>query len=242
MPFGAAAAAVAGGVASAGASALLSGKQSGQAAQGASQARADLLPFTTAGTNALAGEGQFQQAGQKAVGVAGDLSGANGPDAATAAMANFYTDPGYQFQLQQGQRSIDAGAASKGILRSGGTIKAEDAYGQGVAAQDFGNYYNRLFNLSQLGEKAGSNLTQLGETAAAGGASLAQGAGNTQANITGNLGAGLSNTVSSLFSNPKVVSGINSLFNQQSFGNNTNPFNSSTVGDGSGGLNQPVTF
>jgi hypothetical protein len=187
MPFGAAAAAVAGGVASAATGALLSGKQSSQAAQGADLARGDLAPFRTAGTNAL--------------GVASDLSGANGPDAATAAGANFHTDPGYEFQYNQGLRAVDAGAASKGILHSGATIKGEETFATGLADQSFSNYYNRLFNLSQLGE-----------TAAAGGAALAQSAGNTQANITGNLGAGLSNTVSSLFSNPKVVSGINSLF------------------------------
>ena len=131
----------------------------------------------------------FRTAGGSAVGVASDLSGANGPDAANAAMANFQTDPGYQFQLQQGLRAVDAGAASQGMLRSGATLKAEDTFGQGLAEQDFTNYYNRLFGLSQLGEQA-----------AAGGASTSIAAGNsanqaglTQAGIYGNAAQGVGN-------------------------------------------------
>jgi hypothetical protein len=184
-------AAVAGGVASAGASALIGGlsggKQSSQAGAGAAQAQADLAPFRTAGTNAL--------------GVASDLAGANGPDAATAAGANFHTDPGYQFMMDQGLRSIGAKQGAAGMFDSGATQKAQMSFATGLADQSFSNYYNRLYNLSTLGE-----------TAAAGGAALAQGAGNTQANITGGIGAGLSNTVNSLFSNPNVVKGIGSLF------------------------------
>ena len=131
----------------------------------------------------------YRTAGDSAVGVASDLSGANGPAAANAAMANFQTDPGYQFQLQQGERAVDAGAASQGILRSGATIKGEDTFGQGLAEQDFTNYYNRLFGLSQLGE-----------TAAAGGSPSAIAAGNsanqaglTQAGIYGNAAQGVGN-------------------------------------------------
>jgi hypothetical protein len=184
-------AAVAGGVASAGATAaigaLAGGKQSSQAAAGADLARSDLAPFRTAGTNAL--------------GVASDLSGANGPDAATAAGANFHTDPGYNFMMSEGLRGVNAAASANGMFRSGATAKGEMSFASGLADQSFNQYYNRLYNLSTLGE-----------TAAAGGAALAQSAGNTQANITGGIGAGLGNTVNSLFSNPKVVSGISSLF------------------------------
>ena len=127
MPFGPVAAAVAGGVASAGVGALLSGKQSSQAATGASNAQANLQPFVTPGVNAL--------------NQSSDLLGLNGPDAATKAMSTYQTSPGYQFQMDQGLRAVDAGAAGKGILRSGATLKAEQTFGQGLADSDFGNYY-----------------------------------------------------------------------------------------------------
>jgi hypothetical protein len=186
-----------GSIVGAGIGAIGSIGQSSAAGAGAAAAQAalaqqhsDLSPYRTTGANAL--------------GVAGDLSGANGPDAATAAMANFHTDPGYQFQLDQGLRAVDAGAAAKGMTRSGATIKGEQAFGTGLADQSFTNYYNRL-----------SGLANLGETAAAGGAStanqaaqLAQGAGNTQASIFGNAANTIGSTVAGLGSNPNV----NSLF------------------------------
>jgi hypothetical protein len=197
MPF-----ALAGAAITAGAGLIGSSQAAGAASKGASQAQAalaqqrtDLSPFRTAGGSAI--------------GVAGDLAGANGPDAATAAMANFHTDPGYQFQLDQGLRAVDAGAASKGILRSGATIKAEDTFGTGLADQSFTNYYNRLFGLSQLGEQAAA----AGSTTAGTAGTLAQGAGNTQAGILGNTAAGIGTTISGLVNNPNVQSGINSLFN-----------------------------
>jgi hypothetical protein len=197
MPF-----ALAGAAVTAGAGLIGSSQAAGAASKGAAQAqaalaqqRADLSPFRTAGGSA--------------VGVAGDLAGANGPDAATAAMANFHTDPGYQFQLDQGLRAVDAGAASRGILRSGATIKAEDTFGTGLADQSFTNYYNRLFGLSQLGEQAAA----AGSTTAGTAADLSQGAGNTQAGILGKAASGLGTTLGDAFTNPNVQSGLNSLFN-----------------------------
>jgi hypothetical protein len=190
-------AAVAGGVASGAVglvgSALAGGKAGAGAAQSQqilSQQRNDLLPYTQAGYPTL----QAQQ----------DLLGLNGPDAATAAMAKFQTSPGYQWQLGQGLRAVDAGAAAKGMLRSGATIKGEETYGQGLADQDFTNYYNRLMGISTLGENAAAGNAQTAGTAAG----LAQGAGNTQASIYGNLGQSLSGTVTGLFNNPKVQNAL----------------------------------
>jgi hypothetical protein len=186
--------------------------QSSAASKGASQAqateaqqRSDLAPFRTAGTNAL--------------GVASDLSGANGPDAATAAMANFQTSPGYQFSMDQGLRAVDAGAAAKGMARSGATIKGEQEFGTGLADQEFGNYYNRLFNLSTLGETAAAGGAATANTAA----TLGQGAGNMQSSIFGNTATGIGNTVNKLFSN-------NSLF-----GSGSGSGSSGSLGVGQGG-------
>jgi hypothetical protein len=186
-------AAVAGGVASAGVglvgSALAGGKAGAGAAQSQqilSQQRNDLLPYTQAGYPTL----QAQQ----------DLLGLNGPDAAATAMGNFQTSPGYQWQLGQGLRAVDAGAAAKGMLRSGATLKAEQTYGSGLADQEFTNYYNRLMGISTLGEQAAAGNASTANTAGA----LAQGAGNTQASIYGNLASGLGNQVNTLFSNPAV--------------------------------------
>jgi hypothetical protein len=169
-------------------------------------------------------QGQNQLAPYIAAGTAGtgataDLLGLNGPDAAAAAMQRYQTSPGYQWQLEQGLRSVDAGAAAKGMLRSGATLKAEEAYGQGLANQDFGQYYNRLANLSSMGDtavgqsiNAGGNLISQEEGNASSQNAVVTGAANAQNSILGNTTSGLGNTVNSLLQNKGVNSWLTGLF------------------------------
>jgi hypothetical protein len=51
--------------------------------------------------------------------------------------------PGYKFQFEQGQQALNNSAASRGGLLSEGTAKNLNAYGQGVAASNYGDVYNR---------------------------------------------------------------------------------------------------
>lgn len=80
-----------------------------------------------------------------------DILGVNGTDAQNAAKSTFTASPGYQYSLEQGLRGVDAGAASKGMLRSGATIKAEQTLGNNLANQDFSNYLTRLSTLAGYG-------------------------------------------------------------------------------------------
>src|SRR4029077_716736 len=115
--------------------------------------------------------------------------------------------PGYQWRLGQGLRGIDAGAAA-GVrqpgVRSGATIKAEEAYGQGLAATDFGNYFTRLNQLAGMGQTAGTSLANLGTWGAG---ELAQAGTNLQAGISGQTAAataaqtGAANAQNSIFGN-----------------------------------------
>jgi hypothetical protein len=193
--MGAIGAAVAGGVASAAigtaGSALMKGSVSGanSQAQGAlGQQLNQLAPY--------------QQAGLPAVQAQQNLLGLNGQDAANAAMANFQSSPGYAYQVQQGLRAVDAGAASNGMLRSGATIKAEETLGQNLANQNFQQYYQNLSGLSTLGENAGA---QTGVTAGQQ-AQADIGAGNAQSSIYGNLATGLGANVNNLLSNKNLQS------------------------------------
>jgi len=52
-------------------------------------------------------------------------------------------DPGFQFSLDEGRRAMEASAAAKGNLRTGGTVKALMGYGQRLADQNYGNVYTR---------------------------------------------------------------------------------------------------
>ncbi len=84
--------------------------------------------------------GQAQQGGA-ALGNALGLNGAAGNAAATAAFQN---NPGYQFQLQQGENAILANQAKSGQLASGATNLDLLNYGQGVANQGWNQYIQNL--------------------------------------------------------------------------------------------------
>ncbi len=186
------------------------GQGAGQAQQDLAQQRNDLAPYREAGLAPL----QAQQ----------DLLGLNGPGAADTAMANYRTSPGYQWQMGEGLRAVDAGAAASGDLRSGAALKAEQTFGAGLADSDFTSYYNRLMGLSTLGANAAAGGAQTAGTAAG----LAQGAGNTQGSVYSNLGSGLGNTVNSLFSNKGFTS---MLSGSGSGGNPLSSWTSSNAGN-----------
>lgn len=89
-------------------------------------------PYLASGPNALS---------QLMAGVG--VSGNQGPlNAAYSAPYNpqFQQDPGYQFQLQQGNSQINNASTVTGP--GGNTLKALNQFGQGVANQDYNNYLN----------------------------------------------------------------------------------------------------
>lgn len=83
--------------------------------------------------------------------------------------------PGYQFRFNEGQRAAERSAAARGSLASGGTLRALTRYGEGLAANEFGDFANRLASLIGLGQTA---------------ATTAGGWGNQ---VGGNIGQNLSN-------------------------------------------------
>lgn len=227
MPFAVAGAAVAAGAGIAG-----SVMQSNTAAAGQKQAqqqfqqqRADLAPYREAGLPTL----EAQNA----------LLGLAGPDAANAAMAQFTQSPGYQWQLDQGLRAVDAGAAARGILNSGATLKAEQAYGSGLAAQEFGNYYNRLMALTNLGETAAAGGAQTANSAA----NAALGGANAQSSIYGNAASQLGGTANALLNNPSVQNwlGGSSGVSGNAVSGYTVP-NNYAIGEGTGVYSGLATF
>jgi hypothetical protein len=194
MPIGVAGAVALGGAAlSAGASAYGASQQAGavkdaakQQAAAAAQQREDFAPWRTTG-----GTANTQAA---------NLLGINGQPAADTAMQTFQSSPGYAFQLEQGLRGVDASAAAKGMLRSGATLKAEQTFGQGLAAQDFGNYYNRLMDLSKVGENAAAGQGATTNAQIAG----ASRTGEDMASIYGQAAKGIGSATNDFLSNPAV--------------------------------------
>ena len=56
---------------------------------------------------------------------------------------NLTDDPGYQFRLKQGMGALEASAAAKGVLNTGGTLQGVQQFGQDLASQEYGNAWNR---------------------------------------------------------------------------------------------------
>ena len=218
MPFTAAAigagvsaaAGIAGSVLQKGAVDSASSKAIAAQQAGLEQARSDLEPWRT--TGGLANTD------------ATDILGLSGPDAASAAMAKFQSSPGYQWQLDQGLRAVDAGKASQGLLHSGATIKAEETYGSGLANQDFTNYYNRLFDLSKLGEGAASGSAQATQSTAQGIASTDLSQGSALASIYGNAAQGIGNAAGGYMNNSLYQSRTNALMGGGGFTDTTSTF------------------
>ena len=121
----------------------------------------------------------YLQQGQAAIGKLGSLMGGNDPFKDYLAKAGLsggqfnQNNPQYQFLLKQGQQALDRSAAARGMGYSGAQMKAAQQFGQGLAsqqydkeydraAQEFGNYYNRLAALAQGGQQAAQTASQLG--------------------------------------------------------------------------------
>ena len=147
------------------------------------QTRNDLLPFQKFGQ---AGANQLQS----------QLPNLTAP--ITMDEATLRNTPGYQFNLQQGLKSVQNGAAARGLGVSGAAMKGAASYATGLADSTYQNQfnnantnqtnaYNRLMGVAQLGENAAAQTGAYGtQTAQSIGNNTIQG-GNAQA--AGYLGA-----------------------------------------------------
>lgn len=107
-------------------------------------------------------------------------------------MADMETDPGYQFDLQQGLQAVQRSAAAQGTLSSGGTLKSIANYTKGLASEEVNNAYNRYVTNQNNQFNRLSAMATLGSNAAATLTGAAQNQGNqvgtTLVNTT--IGAG----------------------------------------------------
>jgi len=73
-------------------------------------------------------------------------------------MQNYFNDPGYQFQLQQGQQGINNAAAARGNFFSPATMQALGEHQQGLAATGFQDAFQRYMQEQQgrYGQEMGS--------------------------------------------------------------------------------------
>lgn len=92
--------------------------------------------------NALGYVQPWNTAGKSALNVYSSLLGLPGYETTFSPQEYLSNTPGYQWQFNQGQKALDAGAASRGMLLSGPQRQATTQYGQNYAS----NYYDKLMN------------------------------------------------------------------------------------------------
>lgn len=156
----AAAAALAGSAMSASASKSAANKQA-KSADAASQTQLQMYNQTRDDL------GGYRDAGTTALNQLMGGMGQNGQFMQSYSGQDIYDDPSYKFRLQQGQDSIQSGAAAQGGLLSGATQKTLLNYGQEAASQEYGNAYNR-FNADQTNQyNRLANLVGVGQNSAA---------------------------------------------------------------------------
>lgn len=149
---------------------------------------------TTPTTDSLAG---FTNSGF------GRLMGFNSQD---DMITNFSrNNPGYDFQMQQGQQAIQKSAASKGMLNNPNMLTALDEYTTGLANQSFiqyqqglmgafGNYQNSLAGLMGAGLSSNMQSQVQAGNAGAGIGNASMQNGQNQAGVYTNLGNTLANS------------------------------------------------
>lgn len=116
-------------------------------------------------------------------------------------MSRFYTDPGYNFARTEGMRGIERSAAARGGATGGNALRALSQFNQGLASQQFGDFYNRTAARAGVGQTTANNLAALGQNSAnsirgllqAGGDARASGIMGQANSITGALNSGLNN-------------------------------------------------
>lgn len=208
-------------------------KRGAAAAAAASQqnydrTKTDLQPYINLGGNA-----------------AGTLSALNSGD-----MSAFRADPGYQFAFDQQLKGLDRSAAARGSLYSGGHSADILGMANGLASQQYGDFYNRLLQTANMGQGAASNLGSVGTGNAASIGGAAMNAGNATANAAYNNANNTSNLLGQLAgmwgqyqggqgapTNSSYSLGGNGAqsyqVNDGSYNNGT--FNFATAGTGTGG-------
>jgi len=96
-------------------------------------------------------------------------------------------DPGYQFRLDQGRKALESSAAGRGLLRTGGTLKDIQDFGQQAASQEYQNAVNRardVYGINQSVRQSEQNQ-QYGQAIGAKAFNEATNLGEYQANLAG---------------------------------------------------------
>jgi len=184
-----------------------SSRAGGQLAAGAQAGRADIQAAITQGRGDITAAFQptleelqagaefaeqglqpIAQPGVSAFQIQAAQSGALGPEAQRQAFAAFQASPEQAFLQQQGEQAITRQAAATGGLGGARVLEALQERGQGLAAQQFGQQFQRLGQVAQPGIQAQTGISNILQQLSINRANVRQATGTGLANIA--VGAG----------------------------------------------------
>ncbi len=140
----------------------------------------------------------WREAGQSALSKMSAAYGLNGQAPATPEQLGFTTSPGYQFRLNQGVQAAERSAASRGLLGSGAAMKAVQRYGEGLAASEYGDWWNRLAGIAGVGQAATNSTVAAGQAATNNISAALGAAGNARASSYANTGSSINGAMSNV--------------------------------------------
>lgn len=146
------------------------------------QDRADLAPWRQTGASALS-----------------RLAGEYGLDGQPQ-QSQFTTSPGYQFRMSQGLQAIDRSRAARGLLNSGAADKARMGYAEGLGAQEYDSYWNRLASLAGVGQNATNTTVAAGQNSTNNITNLLTRQGDARASSYANTGSQINSGINNVLS------------------------------------------
>ncbi len=128
------------------------------------------------------------EAGGSALAAQSNIMGLSGVDAQQQAYDDYSMSPGQQFLRDRGEKAMVRNASAIGGL-GGGNVRSDlQQQGIGFAAQDFGNYYNRLAGMSGTGQTSAGQMGRMGANYAGRMGQMGSNASNLLGNIGQNFG------------------------------------------------------
>lgn len=157
--------------------------------------------------------------------------------------SDLQNEPGYQFQLQQGQNALDRRASAGGSFFSGAGLQAASNFNQDLAGTAYNGAYNRALNTFQTNRQNTLNplqsLAGQGQSAANNVGQIQMGTGNALAGLYSGLGnaQGASRIAQGNALSGAIGNGL-SAWQQAQYLGQMNP-----LASGAGiGLNSPITL
>lgn len=142
------------------------------------------------------------------------VSAADATTAANNAFDLFRNSSGYQFRMDEGNKSLNALNAARGTFDSGAAEKAAIRYGQNYSSGEFGNYMGYLGNQQGVGLSAASAVAGVGQNYANNVTGINQNNAANQGNLALQQGQNTNNMLGGLASSFGVGLGALTKFGQ----------------------------